>query len=95
LRDCERIYICVCVHRIMTTRTLSVTDDVYKRLKRLKLKGESFSDTIRRLTERARVSECAGMWGDLTPEELKAIESAISETRRRSTAELIGRMDKR
>jgi len=36
----------------MGTKTLSITNEVYYKLKRRKLPGESFSDTIGRLVDR-------------------------------------------
>jgi len=78
----------------VTTRTLSIADDVYKRLRRMKLKGESFSDTIRRLTDRGRLEECVGLWSDMRAEDLERIESVISETRSTATRELVNRLDR-
>ena len=78
----------------MATKTLSVTDDVYQTLKRMKLKGESFSDTIRRLAERGSIAECAGLWAEMTEEELQRVEGAISESRRGATRDLMGRVGK-
>lgn len=91
---CKDFYICVCVHRCMATKTLSVTDDVYQTLKRMKLKGESFSDTIRRLTERGSIVECAGLWSDMTDEELEKVEAAILAARRSATRDLLSRLGK-
>ena len=85
---------CVCVHRCMTTKTLSVTEDVYLTLKRMKLEGESFSDTIRRLTERGSIAECAGLWGDMTDEEERKIKDAILEMRNGATRRLVKRVEK-
>ena len=41
-------------------KNIAVSDDVYKLLSRLKLPGESFSDTIRRLAKTPKLSEIAG-----------------------------------
>ncbi len=48
----------------MPTKTITITEEAYRRLKREKLKGESFSDVIIRLTERREgdISEFAGAW---------------------------------
>ncbi len=67
----------------MGPKTLSVSDDVYEALKRMKLEGESFSDTIRRLTKRGSLEDCAGLWGDMPRKDLERIEGAISELRHR------------
>jgi len=43
------LYFCVCIHRYMNTKTISIRDDTYNLLKNAKLEGESFSDVIDRL----------------------------------------------
>lgn len=65
----------------MGTKTLSVTEDVYETLKRMKLEGESFSDTIRRLARRGTLTECAGLWSGMPEEEFEKIMASISELR--------------
>ena len=44
----------------MSTKNITIADDAYERLKALKREDESFSDTIRRLTEGADVMEYSG-----------------------------------
>ena len=61
----------------MTSRHISVTDDVYELLSKMKLKNESFSDTIRRLAKRRDLLDCAGAWSDVPEEEMKAYEEGI------------------
>lgn len=78
----------------MNTKTLSVTDDVYRTLKRMKLKGESFSDTIRRLAERGTIAECAGLWKNMTDDEEREIKDAILEARKGATHALLRRVQK-
>jgi len=65
----------------MGSKTISVSDDAYARLKSRKKPGESFSDTINRLTERKRLSEIAGILDD---EDIKVIKEAITSVRSRS-----------
>jgi predicted CopG family antitoxin len=65
----------------MGSRTISVSDEAYARLKSLKKPGESFSDTINRLTSRRRLSEIAGVLDD---EDIKVIERAVAAIRSRS-----------
>lgn len=62
----------------MGSKTISVSDEAYARLKALKKPGESFSDTINRLTARKRLSEIAGV---LTEEDIRVIEKAVSAIR--------------
>lgn len=63
----------------MPTKTISVTLEAYKRLKREKREGESFSNVIIRLTEEGEgdLMEFAGAW-----EDAEDIERAIAEGRR-------------
>jgi predicted CopG family antitoxin len=42
------------------TKNMAVSDDVYELLSRLKLPNESFSDTIKRLAKKPKLSEIAG-----------------------------------
>lgn len=65
----------------MGSKTISVSEDAYARLKSRKRPGESFSDTINRLTERKRLSEIAGILDD---DDIKVIKEAITSVRSRS-----------
>lgn len=62
----------------MGSKTISVSDEAYARLKALKKPGESFSDIINRLTARKRLSELAGV---LTEEDIRVIEKAVAAIR--------------
>jgi predicted CopG family antitoxin len=72
-----KFYICICIY--MTSRNISVTDDVYELLTKMKLKNESFSDTIRRLAKRRNLIDCAGAWSDVPEEEMRAFEEGLRE----------------
>jgi len=72
----------------MTSRHISVTDDVYELLTKMKLKNESFSDTIRRLAKRRDLVDCAGAWSDVTEEEMKEYEEGIREQRNKTQRSL-------
>ena len=65
----------------MTSKNISITEDVYEMLSRLKLEGESFSDAIRRLARRSRLSECAGLWSDMSDEEYEAVCGSVLKAR--------------
>ena len=65
----------------MGSKTISVSDEAYARLKALKKPGESFSDIINRLTARRRLSEIAGV---LTEEDIRVIEKAVAAIRSES-----------
>jgi predicted CopG family antitoxin len=70
---------------IMGTRTISVSDEAYARLKALKRQGESFSDVISRLTSRKHLSELAGV---LNEKEAKSLEKTIAALRNRRKKQL-------
>jgi len=62
-------------------KTISVSDEVYEKLKKMKLEGESFSDVINRLIERrTKISDIAEM-NILTEEEAKKIEELLKKIR--------------
>jgi len=65
----------------VTSKNISITEDVYEMLSRLKLEGESFSDAIRRLAKRNRIVECAGLWAGMSDEEYEAIRSGSLRAR--------------
>ena len=56
----------------MGTKTITITEDAYKKLKVEKMEGESFSEVIGRLTDRSRkdLMEFAGAWKDFDVEEI-------------------------
>jgi len=55
-------------------------EDVYNLLK--KMKGESFSEIIRRLVKGRRISDCAGLWSDLSDEAVEEIITGVLESKR-------------
>ncbi|MHA1930204.1 MAG: antitoxin VapB family protein [Candidatus Thorarchaeota archaeon] len=65
----------------MGSRTISVSDEAYTRLKALKKRGDSFSDVINRLTDKKRLSDLAGV---LNEKEVKKVEAEIASIRKRS-----------
>jgi predicted CopG family antitoxin len=72
----------------VTSKNISLTDDAYKLLKKMKMGDESFSDTIRRLAKRRRLSDCAGLWADVPNEEMAALSENILELRKRTRKSL-------
>lgn len=66
----------------MTSRNISVTQDVYELLSKMKLKGESFSDAIKRLAGRRMLADCAGLWSDVSEEEMKAFLESLGGLRK-------------
>lgn len=71
----------------MPTRTISITEEAYERLKMLKEKNESFTDVVNRITGKRSLLELAGI---LSGEEADKMERHIKEMRARSRE----RMDK-
>lgn len=64
----------------MAVKTITITEDAYRRLKSRKLGDESFSEVIMRLTKRRPLRDFVGI---LSPESADAIRRAIDEDRER------------
>lgn len=62
----------------MSTKTVSLSEDAYERLKSLKEDKESFSDVVRKITETSNVSKFHGVLSEDTADE---IEESIRENR--------------
>ncbi len=65
---------------MMGTKTISLSDEAYARLKRDKKEGESFSDVVLRLTGRQDLAKYAG---SISPGFADELEAAVAEFRRR------------
>ncbi len=82
-----KTYIYVYAHTYTMTKVISLSEEAYKILKKLKRSGESFSDVIIRITksmEKKPLIEYAGKWiGNDIDEIFKNIlsEREISKTR--------------
>lgn len=75
----------------MTSKNISLTDDAYELLKKMKMGDESFSDTIRRLAKRRRISDCVGLWAEVPDEDIEVIKENIKEIRKRADESLEAR----
>ncbi|MDY6764588.1 MAG: antitoxin VapB family protein [Halobacteria archaeon] len=62
----------------MGTKTISITDDAYERLKAEKGENESFSDVVMRLTSGVKLSD---FYGVLSEETGRKLEENIKEAR--------------
>lgn len=77
----------------MASKTLSVTTDVYDLLSREKFLHESFSEVIRRLVKtRGKLSDCAGLWADMSDKEELELLNAIKELRESGTKSMMKRV---
>ncbi|MCE7736055.1 MAG: hypothetical protein GPJ54_14330 [Candidatus Heimdallarchaeota archaeon] len=65
----------------MGTKTISIDDEAYKRLKKQKIGNESFSDVVKRITipvHNKSLLEFAGKW-DLSEDEFVTLKTIIKE----------------
>ena len=62
------MYVCVC----MATKTISITEEAYERLKIRKNGSESFTDVINKITGKRSILDFAGMLTDTEASELKS-----------------------
>ncbi len=66
----------------MDIKTVGLDRDAYELLSRAKKKGESFSDTVKRLARPRRpLSDFAGLWKDAPKKDLEAFEAWRRESR--------------
>lgn len=63
----------------MTTKTITVTEDAYEKLKSRKLPTESFSEVITRITNNKALSD---FFGILSKEDANLLEKGIKESRK-------------
>ncbi len=60
----------------MGTKTISIKEEAYERLEKLKREGESFTDVINRLTRKRSLLDLADL---VSKEEADSLEKAIEE----------------
>ena len=79
----------------MATKTISIMEDAYDMIARLKRKDESFSDVIRELATQRKgnvkeVLKCAGILNDvITDKDAEGIKKNILKHRKGSTKNLL------
>ena len=65
----------------MGTKTISLDEEAYSRLKKEKAESESFSDVVKRITrpvKKKSILEFVGIW-DLSAEEMVTLKTAIKD----------------
>jgi predicted CopG family antitoxin len=72
----------------MTSKTISVSEDAYELLMKMKLKNESFTETIRRLAKRRKLTDCAGLWSDVPDAEMEQYLKSMAELRQKASESL-------
>lgn len=65
----------------MGYKTISLRDEVYKNLVKIKTKDESFSDVISRLMQKRSLLDFAGRWADVPEEKIEEITKELEEMR--------------
>ena len=68
----------------MATKTISLDEEAYERLRARKQEGESFSDVVKRLAGERSWSDVAGIWASSTDEIEATIEEGRDRSRRRA-----------
>lgn len=73
----------------MASKTISVTEEVYELLSRMKLPHESFGDVIKRLCEEKTAKSLVNwvsektLWSDMSKDEYEQVQSNINGVRKK------------
>lgn len=63
----------------MGFKTLTISEEAYRKLARLKARGDSFTDIILKLAEgRGDILRHAGGWKEMTDEEARELEELLN-----------------
>ncbi len=63
----------------MGVKTITISIEAYEALLKLKRPGESFSDVILNLAKKRSLLDLAGVWRDVSDEELEKVLKEIRE----------------
>lgn len=66
---------------IMASKTITISEEAYRRLKSRKNKNQSFTDVIKNLTRERLLSKIAGI---LSQEKAESLKERIKENRRKT-----------
>ena len=78
----------------MATKTLTITEEAYKRLAGRKKEKESFSDVINREFGKVNLEDFFGLWSQETAEKIENNIEKIREIRKKADKKRIERMKK-
>ncbi len=74
----------------MMAKTIAVSDDVYKKLKKARMPGESFSSTIKRSLEmKPKLSDVVGT-RTLSREDWRVAQRILAKSERKTLEKLVG-----
>jgi predicted CopG family antitoxin len=74
-----------CTGDYMGYKTISLRDEVYENLAKIKTKDESFSDVISRLMQKRSLLDFAGRWADVPEEKIEEITKELEKMRDSTT----------
>ena len=86
---------CMCMCICMGTKTISIMNVTYNILKSRKHKNESFSDVIRRITNKNDIMQFAGILKNISDEDAEDAKKYIKNLRKSSTKELLFRIKRK
>lgn len=80
----------------MSTKTVALDPEAYELLRKQRRAGETFSETVKRLSGRRRsILDFAGIWKDIPPGELARIRGFFLEGRKRDKERMERLLSKR
>jgi len=89
LVDKNQSFITYTYQYTIMAKTIAVSDDVYEMLSKAKMKGESFSDVIRRLLKRQKISDIPKILEDYEAKKIKELTEWQKEADLKRLKELL------